>query len=76
MLEFLTEQLFLVSGRIYLIPHGVSSTEVPSLYLPLDITVDQVAVCRKYHTFSLVPNVHFNFAYDYWKLQFYPLAIG
>lgn len=76
MLEFLAEQQFLVLGQISLIPQWVSSAEVPSLYLPLDITVDQVTVCRWYHSFSLIPTVHFMFAYDYWKLWFYPLAIG
>lgn len=76
MLEFLTEQQFLVSGQMCLIPQWVPSSEVLSLYLPLSVTVDQVTVCRQHRTFSLIPNVYFNFAYDYQKLQFYPLAIG
>lgn len=66
----------LVLGQMCLIPQWVPGTEVLSLYLSLSVTVDQVTVCKQHHTFSLIPNVSVNFAYDYRKLQFCPLAIG
>lgn len=46
MLEFLTEQKFLVSRQNYVISQRMSSTEMPSLCLSLDIIVCRMTVYR------------------------------